>query len=65
MSKCIRTYYALGVPADADDKYCQRFVGYFDTVAEAEMTASAMGVTSFEVTEESDYEGDGEYTVVG
>jgi hypothetical protein len=64
MSTLIRTYYSLDVPADADDKYCQRFVGYFDTVAEAEAKALALGVTSFEVTEESDYEGDGEYTVI-
>ena len=64
MSKLIRTYYALSVPMDADDQYCQKFVGYFDTVAEAEAKALALGVTSFEVTEESDYEGDGEYTVL-
>ena len=65
MAKLIRTYYALNVPADADDQYCQKFVGYFDTVAEAEAKALALGVASFEVDEESDYEGDGEYTVIG
>lgn len=65
MSTLIRTYYSLSIPADADDQYCQKFVGYFDTVAEAEARAAELGVDLFEVDEESDYEGDGEYTVIG
>ncbi len=64
MSKLICTYYALSVPADADDRYCQKFVGYFDTVAEAEAKAVVLGVDQFEIDEESDHEGDGEYTVI-
>jgi hypothetical protein len=64
MSNIIKTYYALSVPMDSDDQYCQKFVGYFDTVAEAEAKAVALGVASFEVDEESDYEGDGEFTVI-
>ena len=65
MSKLIRTYYSLHVPADADDLYCQKFVGYFDTVAEAEAKAVELGVGQFEVEEVYDHEGDGEYTVIG
>ena len=65
MAKLIRTYYALNVPANADDQYCQKFVGYFDTVAEAEAKAGELGVDLYEIDEESDHEGDGEYTVIG
>jgi len=64
MNTLIRTYYALNVPADADDKYCQKFVGYFDTVVEAEAKAAELGVDLFEIDEESDHEGDGDYTVI-
>ena len=64
MSKLIRTYYALSVPTDADDLYCHKFVGYFDTVAEAEAKAVALGVDLYEIDECQDYEGDGEYTVI-
>ena len=64
MSKLLRTYYSLSVPEDADDEYCTKFVGYFDTVAEAEAKAAELGVDQFEVEELYDYEGDGEYTVI-
>lgn len=65
MSKLIRTYYSLSVPADAEDVYCSQFVGYFDSVVEAEAKAAELGVKQFEVEEVYDHEGDGEYTVIG
>jgi len=64
MSTLIRTYYSLSVPADSGDQYCQKFVGYFDSIAEAEAKAVELGVDLFEIDEESDHEGDGEYTVI-
>ena len=65
MNTPIRTYYSLSVPEDAEDAYCSQFVGYFDSVAEAEAKAAELGVDQFEVEEVYDYEGDGEYTVIG
>lgn len=58
------TYYALSIPVDADDQYCQKFVGYFDTIAEAEAKALELGATAFDVEEQYDYKGDGSYTVI-
>ena len=65
MTTLIRTYYSLNVPAYSGDAYCQKFVGYFNSVVEAEAKAVELGVEVFLIDEEEDHKGDGEYTVIG
>ena len=65
MTTLIRTYYSLNIPIHSGDVFCQKFVGYFNSVAQAEAKAVELGVEVFQIDEEEDHKGDGEYTVIG
>lgn len=64
MANLIDSYYSLNIPMDADDLHCQKFVGYFDTLAEAEAKVAELKVTAFEINKEYIHENDGVVTSI-